>query len=262
MFLRLIKATLIALVVGFLGLAIWLAHSLNTPGSLPSPSVFFEIKKGAEIRKIARSLEEEGLIKSRIAFLAAYRLFYSPRSIKAGEYVFSSPVRARDILSALVEGRIYLHALTIPEGLTGLEIVALLAPILADGDEGYRSAFQNTALVAAIDPEATNLEGYLYPETYHFARDTPAAQAIRAMVAQFHSVFNEAWRARARMLGMTVRQIVTLASLIEKETAIPAEKPLVSAVFHNRLRRGMKLDCDPTITYAFPRKPDQEGHGS
>ncbi len=254
MVLRILKVGLFLLIVSFVGLALWLAYQLNAPQELPSPSILFEVKNGDNVGSVGRSLEQKGLIKSRIAFQAAYRLFYSPRSIKAGEYALASPVKAKAILSTLVEGKVYLHAVTIPEGLTALEIAPLLEPILADGVEGFRAAFQDPTFISSLDPEAQNLEGYLYPETYHFARGTPSAQVIRTMVAQFLSVLDEAWRARARSLGMTIRQVVILASLIEKETAIPAEKPLVSAVFHNRLRLGMKLDCDPTIIYALKQK--------
>lgn len=254
MILRILRIALIFLLFAFLGAAFWLGRCLDSPQPLSSASVFFEIKRGAGIGSIATSLEKEGLIKSRLPFLVAYRLFYAPRTLKAGEYAFPSPLRAKDVLSTLVEGKVYLHSITIPEGLTGFEIASLLAPILADGEEGFRSAFRNPGAIASLDPGATDVEGYLYPETYHFARGIPSTQVIQTMVAQFNSVFQEPWRMRARTLGMTVRQVVTLASLIEKETAISEEKPLISAVFHNRLRLGMKLDCDPTIIYALKQR--------
>lgn len=251
MFLRIVKIALISLVAVLMAMALWLAHGLSARQTLPSESVLFEVPRGAQLGSVARRLQEEGIIQNRLVFLVAYRLFYAPQTIKAGEYAITSPVRARDILSTLVEGRVYLHAVTIPEGLTGLEIAPLFAPILADGEEGFVSAFRNPAPIAALDPEAKNLEGYLFPETYHVARGIPAAEAIQLMVVEFKSVLDEARLVRARTLGLTVRQVVTLASLIEKETAVPAEKPLISAVFHNRLRLGMKLDCDPTIIYAL-----------
>ncbi len=251
MFLRIVKIALIFFVIASIAMALWLAYGLSARQTLPSQSTLFEVPRGEGLGSVARRLKQEGIIQNRLAFLAAYRLFYAPQTIKAGEYAFTSPVRARDILSALVEGRVHLHAVTIPEGLTGLEIAPLFAPVLADGESGFRSAFQDPAPIVALDPEAKDLEGYLFPETYHVARGIPSAEAIQLMVAEFRSVLDERWRMRARTLGLSIRQVVTLASLIEKETAIDAEKPLVSAVFHNRLRLGMKLDCDPTIIYAL-----------
>lgn len=254
MSLRILKTTLLLFVLASLGLAFWLTYNLHAPRQLPSGAVLYEVPRGAGLKTVARSLKEEGLLQNRLAFLAAYHFFYARRTIKAGEYLFASPLRTKDILTTLVEGKVYLHPVTIPEGLTGIEIAPLLVPLLADGEEGFRRAFQNPAPIAALDPQATDLEGYLFPETYHFARGVESGRALRSMVAEFTSIFEQVWRERARALGLTVRQVVTLASLIEKETAIPEEKPMVAAVFHNRLRRGMKLDCDPTIIYVLKQK--------
>lgn len=251
MFLRIAKAgvglSLLLLLVGI----IWLVRDLYEPLTLPAQNVFFDVEKGMGTKAVARSLEEKGLIRAKLPFLTAYQLFFAPRKIKAGEYAFFSPVRAKDILKNLVEGKVYLRAVTIPEGLTAGEIAPLLGPLLADGEEGLLAAFHNPAPIASSDPEATDLEGYLFPETYYFPRGVSSEEAVRSMVAQFSHVFGQSWRERAHSLGVSVRQAVTLASLVEKETSMPAERPLVSAVFHNRLRLGMKLDCDSTIIFAL-----------
>jgi UPF0755 protein len=123
----------------------------------------------------------------------------------------------------------------------------------------FLAASENTGLISDVDPDAINLEGYLFPETYHFPKNTPVKKIVEAMVLQFRSVFNEEWRSRAEELGMTVRDVVILASLIEKETSKPEERELISAVFHNRLRIRMKLDCDPTIIYALKEKEGFNG---
>lgn len=254
MFLRIVKAgfglSLLLLLAG----VIWLVRDLYEPRTLPARDVFFDVERGAGAKAVARSLEEKGLIRAELPFLAAYQLFFAPRKIKAGEYAFSSPIRAKDILEDLVEGKVRLRAVTVPEGLTAGEIAPLLGPLLADGEEGFMAAFQNPAPIALLDPEAKDLEGYLFPETYHFPRGVPSDEAVRSMIGQFNHVFGASWRERAQSLGLSVREVVALASLVEKETSIPAERPLVSAVFHNRLRLGMKLDCDPTIIYALKQK--------
>ena len=121
------------------------------------------------------------------------------------------------------------------------------------GDE-FASASGQTEWISGWDDAATDMEGYLFPETYHFPKGTPTEKLVEAMVTQFKKTFNENWQRRADELGMTVREVVILASLIEKETSIPEERTLVSAVFHNRLRIGMKLDCDPTIIYALKQQ--------
>ncbi|MDH7513316.1 MAG: endolytic transglycosylase MltG [Clostridiales bacterium] len=254
MFLRIVKAglglSLFLLLVG----VVWLVRDLYEPRTLPGQNVLFDVEKGAGIKAVARRLDERGLIRSNLSFLAAYQLFYAPRKIKAGEYAFSSPVRVKDVLEDLVSGKIHLHAVTIPEGLTAREIAPLLGPLLADGEEGFMAAFYTPAAIAPFDPEATDLEGYLFPETYSFPKGVASEEAVRSMVGQFNHVFGASWRERARSMGLSLREAVTLASLIEKETSVPAERPLVSAVFHNRLRLGMKLDCDPTIIYALKQK--------
>jgi len=254
MLLKLIKTGLVlAIIFLFLGF-VWLAIGLAPPRSLPSEKVIFEVEKGMGIGATAQALKEKGLIRARLPFVISYRLFFYPQKIKAGEYAFSSPLRPKEILNTMVKGRVYLHAVTIPEGLTGQEIAPLLAPLLSDGKSGFEAAFQDTAAIASLDPLAKNLEGYLFPETYSLARGISGRDATDAMISQFRSVFDETRQSRAKALGMTAREIVILASLVEKESAVAEEKRLISAVFHNRLRLGMKLDCDPTIIYALKQE--------
>jgi len=158
------------------------------------------------------------------------------------------------VLIQIFGGRIHLVPVTVPEGLTGDEMAGLLRPGDAAGADAFRRAFLDVSLIADLDPRARDLEGYLFPNTYSLPRTAPEADLVAAMVAEFRQVFGESLRRRAAGLGMSVRDVVTLASLIEEETALPDERPLVSAVFHNLLRIGMKLDCDPTIAYALKRE--------
>jgi UPF0755 protein len=241
-------------------LFIWLAGSLYRLRPFDPDQVHVEVEKGMGTNAVARLLEERGIIGARLPFIVSYRLFFYPRKIKAGEYVLTSPMRAKEILNMLVKGRVYLHAVTIPEGLTAREIAPLIAPLLTDGEAGFIKAFRDAGPILSLDPEAENLEGYLFPETYSFPKNISSEDAVQVMLGQFRTVFNGVWAARADSPRMSVRQIVTLASLIEKETSLPEEKRLVSAVFHNRLRIGMKLDCDPTIIYALKQKELFDGN--
>jgi UPF0755 protein len=240
----------LALIVLF-GLFAWLAASLYRLRSFDPGKVQVEVEKGMGANVVARLLKEKGVIGGRIPFIISYRLFFQPRKIKAGEYVLTSPLRTKEILDILTRGRVYLHSVTIPEGLTAREIAPLIAPLLVDGEEAFVKAVRDPGPILSLDPEAENLEGYLFPETYSFPKNLSSSDAVQAMTEQFRTVFDGAWANRGDSLRMSIRQIVILASLIEKETSVPEERRFVSAVFHNRLRIGMKLDCDPTIIYAL-----------
>src|SRR4030042_3382363 len=233
---------------------IWLAFSLYRPHAFTPEEVFVEVKRGMGTGTVARLLEGSGVSCSRHSFILCYRLFYYPRTIRAGEYALSSPLKAKEVLDLLVKGKVFLHAVTVPEGLTALEIGPLIVPFLADAEDGFMAAFRDGGVIGPMDREAENLEGYLFPETDSIPKGISSAEAVGAMVDQFRAAFSGAWPARAESLGMSIRQVVTLASLIEKETSVAEEKNLVSAVFPNRLRIGMKLACDPTIIYALKQK--------
>ena len=254
MLLRIVKtAVSLALLVLF-AILLFIAIEVYRPLTIPDGKAVFVVEKGMGASSVSRALKDRGFIRTRLPFVAAYRLFFYPAKIKAGEYELVPPLRQKGLLELLVKGRVMLHSVTVPEGLTVGEILPLVSPLLADGGSGFEASTRDTRPVAAFDDRAADLEGYLFPETYSFPKGVTAAEAVGAMVNQFQSVFGDSWRSRSRELRMSVRQAVILASLIEKETSVPSEKPLVSAVFHNRLKIGMKLDCDPTIIYALKLK--------
>ena len=256
---KLIRFILFLAAAGTLFFFLWLSHEYRRPqAGLPANNLF-EVDKGQGVKSIAASLQKKGLIRSRTAFVLAYKLYYQPESLKAGEYAFPSPVVMKDILEAMTKGKVYLHPITLPEGLTGTEVAREFEASGLVTAEEFLEAFEDPDLVLVWDPQARNAEGYLFPETYYFSRKTTAREVVGRMIAQFQSVFTDVRHRRAQELGLTVRQVTTLASLIEKETSRPDEKNLVSAVFHNRLRIGMKLDCDPTIIYALKMAGTYEG---
>jgi len=259
MALRIIKRVLLLAIMALFAFSIWFAFEFSTPQEIASEKILFEVEKGKGIDAIAGDLQNKGLIQKTWPFLLGYQLFFYPQTLKAGEYAFSSPLLVKDILDAFVKGKVYLHPLTVPEGLTAKEIADLLSSLgfVPEGD--LQEAFTETEAISSWDRKAWNLEGYLYPETYHIAKGTSVKEIFEAMVVQFKTIFHEGWRRHAARLNLTIREVVTLASLIEKETSLSDEKKLVSAVFHNRLKIGMKLDCDPTIIYVLKEKGSYEG---
>ncbi len=249
--LKAIKTALIISTIIPLLLSVWFSFELYLPPKTAPQKIFFVVEEGTGVQGIAQNLKEQGIIKKMWPFLLGYRLYFFSKSLKAGEYEFDLPLSTKKILNLLSEGKVYLHSLTIPEGLTRREIAQHLATLEIMTEEDFIEASSKTHSIALLDSQAENLEGYLFPETYSFSKGTSAETLVSAIVSQFKEVFTEEWQRRAAEIKMTPREVVILASLIEKETSIPEERELVSAVFHNRLRIGMKLDCDPTIIYAM-----------
>ncbi len=249
--LKIAKTALAGAQVLLLGGWVWLALESRAEGPPAGRVVVFEVLKGKSVVAIAADLRKSGVIRRRTPLVLAYDLFYAPRNVKAGEYALPAGGRIMDILAALVEGRVVLHPVTIAEGLTEKETFAHLAASGFGRLEDFEAAARDTSDIGLLDPKAESLEGYLYPETYHFPKGTPTAEVLRRMTGQFRDVFDASFRAKAAARRMSVRDVVTLASLIEKETALAGERKLVSAVFHNRLALGMKLDCDPTVIYGL-----------
>lgn len=259
MILKVIKPALIISAVIPLLLCAWFSFEFYGTSKAAPEKILFVVESGKGIQSIAQDLKEEGIIKKTWPFLLGYKLYFSPKSLKAGEYELSLPVSIKKILTILSEGKVFFHPVTIPEGLTRREIAQHLESLGIIDEEDFLEACSRTELLGSYDIEAENLEGYLFPETYHFSRGISAETIITTLVTQFKTVFTEEWRQRATEINMTPRKVVILASLIEKETSFPEERKLVSAVFHNRLRIRMKLDCDPTIIYAMKELGIYEG---
>lgn len=209
------------------------------------------ITPGEGFQAVSRKLREAGLIQSPFQFRLFARRSGAHRAIKAGEYQLDGTMTPRQILNTLVEGDVLLYRVTIPEGYTLRQIAATVAQAgFGDADSFYRIA-TNPAVVKAEEIPGQSLEGYLFPDTYSFPRDYAPAQIVAAMTRRFKDAFREDWEQRAQALGMTVHEVVTLASIIEKETGDPAERPLIASVFHNRLQKGMRLETDPTVIYGI-----------
>lgn len=235
--------------------SLWCYRELTRPyKGYSEAEKLIQIERGSSKRDIARQLEREGIISHRTPMLIYLWLVRRGATLKAGEYLFAGPASQLEVCDKLIRGEAYLHRVTVPEGLTLSETAAEIASSGLVALESLLQAMLDPAPVLHIDPQAKDLEGYLFPETYYFPRGVTARDMMRAMVARFEQVFDQELRRRSREAGLSIREAVILASLVEKETAREEERPLVAAVFLNRLRSGLRLECDPTIIYALTRK--------
>ena len=224
--------------------------SINTwylgPYGSPETDIFIDIEHGTGSRAIARQLAEKGIVRSPWAFLLV-RMLHPRASLQAGEYRFESSETPWQVFDKLRKGLVFYEEITVPEGSNMFDI----ASILRQGDtvsaEDFLKAAADPSFIRDLDPAAPHLEGYLFPSTYRVTHKTTARQLCRAMTAEFR----KRWQALGGSdSGTGIHQTVILASLVEKETALPSERPLVAAVFKNRLSSGMLLQCDPTTVYA------------
>jgi len=249
--------------VGFVAGAagLWLRSHLHAPfKAFAGEEVFVDLPPGTSVQGIAERLADAGVVPDAVTFRVAARLMGSARRLQAGEYRFAAPASPYDIVARLVRGDVYSHAITFPEGLTIREMADIFEKGGLGTAEDFVRAAADTSAVRAIDAGAPTLEGYLFPDTYSWSRQATAGDAVAAMVARFTQAFDSSVRAAAEADGLTARQVVTLASIIEKETASAAERPLISAVYRNRLRIGMPLQCDPTVIYALMRAGRWKGN--
>jgi len=231
------------------GIAFLVALSLLAPYQGYSESVTLVIQQGMGRRAIAGELSARGVLYSRWPFLL-YAYSRPMRTLKAGEYIFDRPLSAVEVFRKLERGEVRLYPLRIPEGLTRWEIADEVAQMQLASREAFLAATENTSLIRDLAPEATTLEGYLFPDTYNFARPSDPAQIVRTMVEHFRRVHESLQTPGESPRKLKKHELVTLASLVEEETGLAEERGLVAAVFYNRLERGMVLACDPTVIYA------------
>ncbi|MCX7973818.1 MAG: endolytic transglycosylase MltG [Candidatus Aminicenantes bacterium] len=250
--LKALRLLIIVSLILFLYMNYWLNLELFQNRQFPSEGIIFEVEKGMSVNQISNLLAKKKIIVHPLSIQLLYYLYYFPLPLKAGEYKIEAGESLKSVLIKMINGRVLLHQVTIPEGLTAKEIVTMLS-FLNLNEMTLIEAIKNPQLIADLDPEAQDLEGYLFPETYYFPKGISPTEVVKVMTNEFRKNFPETWQAEAKRKGFTLREIVILASLIEKETGLPEERPLVSAVFHNRLKKGLKLDCDPTIIYALQK---------
>ncbi len=236
--------TLITLIlVVTLAVGGWLAWLVLAPVTPPANTSLL-LHSGYSTRRIAAELKKAGVIRSEIAF-RLWHLLHPKPSLKAGEYRFERATSLPQVYERIARGDIYFHVVTIPEGYTMFDI----AKAMEDAGLGSAADFlqvveTQTQLISDLAPEATSLEGYLFPNTYQFTRTESLEEMAAAMVHQFRAVAQEI------RLNSDIPRVVTMASIVEKETAAPEERPLVASVYYNRLAQNMALDADPSVIYA------------
>jgi UPF0755 protein len=235
------------------GLAFWWIRSeLRTPYyGAGAPEVFVDIPRGASSAAIAAMLGDAGVLRHRLPFILHLRLTGAGRRLQAGEYRFDSPATPIEIADKLIRGDVFFLSVTIPEGMTARETIAWIARN-GLGDLGeMEDVLRRTDWIRELDSGARDLEGYLFPETYRFSRHATSEDILRAMVERFREVLGQLVAELPQAQGRSVSSIVTLASMVEKETNLEAERGLVASVLTNRLEKGMPLACDPTLIYAL-----------
>ncbi len=224
------------------------------------PEVFVQVPPGASSREIGERLVEAGVVSDLLTYRTAVWLSGDAERLRTGEYRFADPASAVQVVDRIVRGDIYTITITFPEGLTIAKMAEVFEARGLGSADDFVAAAGQASLVADVDSRATDLEGYLFPETYAVPRDVGAPALVRAMVRRFDQVLTPDLRDAAAARGLTVRQLVTLASLVERETARPEERALVAAVYVNRLQQGILLQCDPTVIYALERDGSYTGN--
>jgi UPF0755 protein len=201
----------------------------------------------------ADSLERTGVIRNATVFRLYGLLRGRDRSIRAGTYLFKRGTSWNDVLDDLHGGKGLEHSITIPEGWALSQIVPQLARVLGAPPESVEVAVRDTALLHALDVPTPTLEGYLFPDTYIFPDGTTAREAVRVMVSRFQQVWKPEWNQQLQKEALSRNDVMALAAIVEKEARIPEERPVIAAVYLNRLKGGMRLQADPTVQYALGR---------
>lgn len=237
------KKLLVLLLLCAAGAAGYLFYEMNLPYQGFTGDRFIDLAKGTSTAALAKTLEKQGVVRQSWLFLLA-RACSPGTKLQAGEYRFDHPSSPFDVLHKIARGDIFYMEVTIPEGQNLFDIAANVARLKIFTEEQFLKAAKDPALIRDLDPKATSLEGYLWPDTYRVVRSTTPTQLCQAMTRKFRAT----WKSVGG--NADVHRTVTLASLVEREARLPADRRLVASVFANRLKQGMKLDCDPTTVYA------------
>src|SRR5487761_204206 len=266
---RRLAIAILILIVLAVAFGFWLQGELNRPYRAYSQAqVFVDIPRGTPRWEIASLLQRNGVIHSRIAFLVLSER-HRRKVLQAGEYLFNQPMTPRQAFDQIADGRIFVHTVDVPDGWTMFDVADELARQGLASKEAFLRVARNPSLIRDIAPDAPSLEGFLFPSTYQFSRNTTPEEIAATMVRQFREEWSKLQAdahetipstvARVSATGrqespdphLSAEQIVTLASLVERETPQPQERPIVAGIFYNRLKLGVPLQCDPTVQYAL-----------
>lgn len=258
------RLRLVWLIVSLLALtatfALWVRYELASPYYGCGSESFVDIPHGAGTGEIADMLIAGGVLRHKLPFTLFVRWKGLGRHLQAGEYRFVAPARPAEVVQRLVQGDVFFLTLTIPEGLTARETIALMSRNGLGKESDLLQLLGRVDWIADLDRRATSLEGYLFPETYRFSRHAGPEEMLKTMVAQFRQRTLPLLAPDRLPDGWTIPEIVTLASMIEKEAKIQEERRLVASVLVNRLRIRMPLACDATIIYALKQAGGYDGN--
>jgi UPF0755 protein len=247
---RLLTIFVLAL-LGVAAATAWTAWALNQPyRNFSAEGVFVNVPRGAARRTVARLLADQGVIRNRWLFEALTRL-RPGQTLQAGEYFFDRPASMLEVFNKIAEGHIFVRELVVPEGYSIFQIANLVEREGLTSREDFLAAARNPALVRSFAPKAPSLEGFLFPAKYEFPRHLSGEEIAAAMVRRFEQEWKTVSAQGSNPAGLSLQQVVTLASLVESETPLPEERPLVAGVFLNRLNQRIPLQCDPTVAYAM-----------
>ena len=246
---RLIFISVLLVFVLCIFIAFYFGYFLLSPAGFDQTEEVFIVKKGTGLRSVATELETRKLIKSKDLFIFWALLKGGSRDIKAGEYSLNQSMSPVTILTILASGAVKTHPLTIPEGLAAEQIADILAQKGLVDKREFMVLAMDKNLAASYHVDGQSLEGYLFPDTYLLSRDMGARQIIDLMIKRFWDIFSNL--KKGHETPMSLREIVTLASIVEKETGLAEERPLIASVFLNRLKRRMRLESDPTVIYGL-----------
>ena len=246
-----ISALCLVIVLALSALYFHLMGYASRPANAQAEEKVFTIRSGDSFAAVAQRLHQEQLIRHPYTFRLLVRIRGKDTRVQAGEYLLAADMSPDQILAAIVAGKVRLYRFTVPEGSNLYQIAAIVETAQVTAKNEFIASATDAQLCQTLGVPAASFEGYLFPDTYLFAKNTAPNKIISKMVQRFRSIIKPQWQQRAQELGYNFHQIVTLASIIEKETSVPSERPLISAVFHNRLQKGMRLGADPTVIYGI-----------
>ncbi len=223
----------------------------DTPANADHTKKNVIVQPGQGFTSVSEGLHKAGIIKNPFKFKLLALIKGYDKILKAGEYTLSSSMSPTRILKIMVSGKVQLYRLTVPEGCNLYQIDSIIARAGLGKETDFLRAATDSAFVHENGINAETFEGYLFPETYYFPKDVTPQKIISTMVKRFWSVFTPEWKNQAKNLQLSIHQVVTIASIIEKETGAAFERPIISSVFHNRLKKRMRLESDPTVIYGI-----------
>jgi len=223
----------------------------NTPAEDPGREVVVEISGGSTLVSASEKLLDAGVIKSLRPFVLLGKVKGMSSSIQAGELLFRTDMTPVEVLEVLVHGKAFTYTVTFPEGSSVRQIIGLLVEKGLGDKDRFMSISEDASFARSLEIPADRFEGFLFPDTYAWPKGLSEKDIFKRMVSRYGEYFTEEHRLRASEIGMTELAVITLASIIERETGAPEERSLVSAVFHNRLKKGYRLQTDPTVIYGL-----------